>query len=430
METKMIRIASGLALISLLGCGAEQSRPTGSVSTDSAGIRIIAGTDTPPQLDVTPIVSIGALQGDEAHTFNEIVDVELRNNGSVYVLDSGDNTVKVYDLSGQHLFSFGHEGEGPEEFLAASALISWPDTIAVFDRRLQKIAKFDPDTGTLLGTERVPYSVSLVGFPTSVERLSSGRYLIVGSLGCQLPRTTDASRWRVVIAQANAGITDTLDNRAYGNSLPFYGEGDSFCGAPSFPFGASPVLAADAAYVAVASGDRGEVRIYHEPRPLQDPDEIWRYEVPPTPLTANERTEYESQFADEEPELRDAFLKALDERGFPPEWPRIIALLIDGAGQVWAQRGAPADAEYRTWDVLGSQGSHVAIVRFPSGVRLQAVGSDYAVGIGRDELDVQHVELFRIPDLDGLSPQHAPGADAEGMVSNQTIPARSSGADR
>jgi hypothetical protein len=45
----------------------------------------------------------------------------------------------------------------------------------------------------------------------------------------------------------------------------------------------------------------------------------------------------------------------------------------------------------------------VAVVRFPSGVRLQAVGAGYGVATRRDELDVQHVELLRIPDIDGFS---------------------------
>ena len=399
----MIRFTSGLALIGLLGCGSEQSQPTAYVAADSAGIRIIADTGTPPQLDATPIVSIGELAGDEAYMFNEIGDIEIRDDGSVYVLDGADNMVKVYDSSGQHRFSFGHKGEGPEEFLDASNLISWPDTIAVFDWRLQKIAKFDPNEGALLGTERVPYPLPLAGFPNSVVRLSPGQYLIVSTTGCQLPRTTSTSRWRVFLARAEVGIIDTLANRSRGNDLPYYGDGDSFCGAPSFPFGASPVLAADTTRLAVTAGERGEVRIYHEPRALRNPDEIWRYELATTPVTAEERTVYESQLAEEEPEFRDAFLKALKERGFPLEWPSVSALLIDDAGRIWTERGAPEGAAYRTWDVLGPEGRHVAAVRFPSGVRLQAVGAGYGVATRRDELDVQHVELLRIPDLDAFS---------------------------
>lgn len=404
MEVNTIRFSSGLALIALLGCGSEQGQPTASVPSDSAGIRIIASTATPPQLAARPIVSIGTLAGDVAYTFNHIAGIEIGADTSIYVLDGADNMVKVYNSTGLHLYSFGRKGEGPEEFLDPATLISWPDTIAVFDWRLQKIAKFDPITGALLGTERVPYSLALAGFPRFVERMAPGQYLIVSMIGCQLPRTTSTSSWRVFLAQAEIGITDTLANRSRGNDIPFYGEADSFCAAPPFPFGASPVLVADATRVAVASGERGEVWIYHEPRALQRPDEIWRYEPTRSPVAAEDQTRYENQFADADAEFQDALFKALEERGYPLEWPSITALLMDDEGRVWALRGAPEGAEYRTWDILDPERGHVAVVRFPSGVRLQAIGAGYGAATRRDELDVQYVELFRIPDLAGHSP--------------------------
>ncbi len=401
---KISRFLPGLALIALLGCGSEQNKPIGLVSTDSAGIRIIANTHTPPQVDATPIVSIGTLTGDEAYMFNQIADIEIRDNGSVVVLDGADNMVRVYDFAGQHMFSFGRKGEGPGEFLNGSILISWPDTIAVFDWRLQKIAKFDPEAGALLGTERLPYALPLAGFPNSVERLSAGHYLIVTTTGCQLPRTTSTSRWRVFLAQAEMGITDTLASRSRGNDLPFYGDEDSFCAAPLFPFGASPILAANPARIAVAAGERGDVWIYHDARALQSPDEIWRYELARSLVTAEDKNTFESQFAEAEPEFRDAFFTAIEKRGYPTEWPSIVTLLTDDDGRIWAARGAPEGAAHRNWDVLDPEGDHVAHVRFPSGVSLISIGAGYGAATRRDELDVQHVELFRIPDLDGHSP--------------------------
>jgi hypothetical protein len=400
---EMIRCGFYLVLIVLAGCESQGMQPSESTSTDSAGVRIVSSIGTPPQYDATLIASIGAVTGDQAHTFNQVGDAILLH-GSVFVLDKGDNTVKVYDLAGQYRFSIGREGEGPGEFKAASNLIAWYDTIAVFDRDLQRITKFQPDTGALLSTERMPYSISLAGFPFTVVRLSPGRYLIVGGIGCQLPRTTDTSRWRVLVAQEEAGITDTLASRVSGNSLPFYGEGDSFCSAPAFPFGASPVLAADSALVAVAPGERGEVRIYDEARALDVPDEIWRYELPGEPVTVDEQNAYKARFAEVDPKIRDAFSEALKERGFPEQWPSVTGLLMDRRRRVWAQRGAPDDAEHHTWDVLDPRGRHLATVRFPSGVRLLTLGDGYAAGMRRDELDVQHVDLFSIPDLKGLSP--------------------------
>jgi hypothetical protein len=200
------------------------------------------------------------------------------------------------------------------------------------------------------------------------------------------------------------GITDTIANRLLGNNLPFYGEQDSFCGVASYPFGVSPILAADQERMAVATGERGEIWIFDRSRELQSPDEIWRYEVPPTEVTEVDRSAYAGQFAEADPKFREAFRKALEERGYPSEWPRVADLLFDDDGRLWAARGGPEDSEHRLWDVLSAEGEHIAVVRIPAGIRLRAVSAEHAVGVRRDEMEVEHVELFQIPDLDGLSP--------------------------
>jgi hypothetical protein len=60
--------------------------------------------------------------------------------------------------------------------------------------------------------------------------------------------------------------------------------------------------------------------------------------------------------------------------------------------------------EHQIWDVLSAEGQHIAVVRFPAGIHLRDVSAEHAVGVRRDEMEVEHVELFQIPDLDGVSP--------------------------
>lgn len=393
-----------LGVIALLSCAPESNQHTAFQAADSAGVRIATSTAQPSQFDATSVVSIGSLSGDEASTFNRVDDVEVHPSGIIFVLDAGDNLVKAYDWSGQHLYSLGGKGEGPGEFLSASNLMLWSDTVAVFDWRLQKVAKFGVANGMLHGTESMPYSVQYAGFPTASEHLSSGSYLMLGQSGCALPRQPTDARWRVYLAAAELGITDTIADLPRGNSLTFYGEGNSFCGAPLYPFGASPVLAASQGRLAVAMGDRGEIWVYDRPGDLQAPAEMWRYEVPDILVTEEDRSAYEKQAANATPHFRAAFRKALAERGFPRAWPSVTRLLFDDEGRVWAQRGGPGDSSYRLWDVLSVEGQHVATLRFPSAVSLHAVGNGHAVGIRRDELEVQYVELFEIPDLGGTAP--------------------------
>jgi hypothetical protein len=178
----------------MLSCAPESNQRYAFEAADSAGVRIATSTTQPLGSDATPVVSIGSLTGDEAFTFNRVVDVDIHPSGVIFVLDAGDNLVKAYNWSGQHLYSFGGEGEGPGEFLSASTLMLWSDTVAVFDWRQQKVAKFGVTDGALHGTERVPYSLRDAGFPSATEHLPSGDYLMVGVTGCQLPRGSTDNR--------------------------------------------------------------------------------------------------------------------------------------------------------------------------------------------------------------------------------------------
>lgn len=59
--------------------------------------------------------SIGIDQGDSLYVFGSIFDIENGADGSVFVLDVHDNTVKQYDSQGKFVMSFGGTGSGPGE---------------------------------------------------------------------------------------------------------------------------------------------------------------------------------------------------------------------------------------------------------------------------------------------------------------------------
>jgi hypothetical protein len=145
------------------GCGGDAgARAADPLVRDSAGVRIVENpAELPAELVWTAVeaVSIGSVDGDLDETFNRVADIGVTEAGRVYVLDPGDNVVKVYDAGGAHVITFGGEGEGPAEFRGASRLALRGDSVVVFDFRLMKLASFDADGG-LLGTARTELSVS------------------------------------------------------------------------------------------------------------------------------------------------------------------------------------------------------------------------------------------------------------------------------
>src|SRR5690606_29715399 len=103
------------------------------------------------QLDVSRLWEIGAADGDAAYVFGRIGDVAFGPDGSVYVLDSGNAVIRVYDSSGRHLRAFGRQGEGPGEFRFPIRMLVADSGVRVFDGPLKRVSYFS-HTGELLET--------------------------------------------------------------------------------------------------------------------------------------------------------------------------------------------------------------------------------------------------------------------------------------
>ena len=63
------------------------------------------------------IATIGLNEGNPHEMFGNIVDVATNYAGTLFVLDSEYNQVRVFDYDGSHISTFGGPGEGPGEFL-------------------------------------------------------------------------------------------------------------------------------------------------------------------------------------------------------------------------------------------------------------------------------------------------------------------------
>jgi hypothetical protein len=68
------------------------------------------------------VTAFGALEGAPSEVFGYVEDVVAGEDGSLYVLDSRYNNVRVHDTSGGQLGSFGGPGGGPAEFRSPETL--------------------------------------------------------------------------------------------------------------------------------------------------------------------------------------------------------------------------------------------------------------------------------------------------------------------
>ena len=76
----------------------------------------------------------------------------------------------------------------------------------------------------------------------------------------------------------------------------------------------------------------------------------------------------------------------------PETKPAYDGFLPDPTGALWvgeyAARGEPA-----RWDVFDAEGRWMGPVPMPAGFRLLEIGADEVVGVVRDDLDVEHLEV-------------------------------------
>jgi hypothetical protein len=121
-------------------------------------------------------------------------------NNRILVLDEMAARLRVYDLAGRHLYSFGRKGSGPGEFQAPVNPSIARDRITVFDRQLQRHSSFRLD-GNHIVTARAPDSA---GRLARVVPLRGDSWLALKAGGISSQHIADVVAGRA--RQAGSGV--------------------------------------------------------------------------------------------------------------------------------------------------------------------------------------------------------------------------------
>lgn len=137
--------AAVLLVSATAACGAAGVDANDVVSTDSAGVEIVAnsGRDRPLDWTFEPLARMGESDGPDA--FGGTFPNGIASDGEhIYVLDAMANTVIVYAPDGTELRRFGRGGGGPGEFEFPYALVIEPDgVVGVASMRKRALVRFD-----------------------------------------------------------------------------------------------------------------------------------------------------------------------------------------------------------------------------------------------------------------------------------------------
>jgi hypothetical protein len=404
-------LASGVAVLAF-GCGdvAGGAPAIQPVVRDSAGITIVENhaplwrEGEGWHVSAEPELEIGMVDGPLPYQLDRVQSAVRLPDGSIAIADGGSRQVRIFDTKGRHLRSFGGSGAGPGEFQQLS--LARPirgDSLAAWDAVGKRVTVFDREgEGTRTWSpEGLPglFMPALGWFADGSVVLSQGQT----SQDMRELELGEQRDQRIYLRIDPHGAIDTLaalPGREYvlHRERPPFGVGRILFGREAHATIGNNVLVAGESgtfsftYFRADGAVLQVVRVAREPLPISVGE-----------LAAAREREMAVQRRDA------ARMAEVMGRPVPDRLPAIPyrethpffdAIELDSAGYLWVRE--PAEREVtegdspRRWEVFNPAGGWLGAVETPAGLRVTAIGEAYLLGIVRDELDVDHVRLYRL----------------------------------
>lgn len=362
-----------------------------------------AAQSRPPAWRLERDLHIGSVDGGES-ALTDVEDLAVGMDGSIYVLQPVERTVRVFGRDGRFLRRLGRRGRGPGEFERPTRLGLLRDTLWVADSQLRRVTFFAQGArlaGTLpLASPRTspPYAPNVAH-----ALMSDGSALATPSLaGMSLER----GRVPLLRLDRQGRVLDTLAWRSTAHTALMLEARNTSIVSSFQPFRAALLTDVDPSGstlvlverpVAVGPG-RAQFRVT---RLAAGGDTVFsrRYHYTPRPVTRDladslvsmaardVRQAYPSQQAAEAAVRAALYL--------PRFQPPVTAVVAGSDGTVWLRREEFGSAAVE-WLVLDARGEIAGTFRAPKELRLFVAQRGTAWGVVPDELDVPHVVRYRV----------------------------------
>ena len=366
--------------------------------TDSAGVEIITSTkpawpgDGGWTLAASPSLVIGDTAGSPNEEFTHIRRVFTLPGGLIAAVNqSRPPQIRIFDAAGQWVRSVGDAGGGPGEFrFIWDAWLAPPDTLVTFDAGLSRITVFGPDGDVRdMITFEQAGSAGLSAIPW--DRFADGTFIMRRNRF--VPEGTSGSgRSRAPVLRVNAHgqVVDTLGT---------FPDMDYI----TMPSGAPNMLRYGGISVQTVIGDRyyrgmgddftideydatgrhlRSLRRNFEPRPVTD-DLLDRIRALELDTVAEGRREFLERDWAERPH-------AATFRAYDANW------IADAAGNLWVPAFVTPFEDTTEWTVFDTDGRWLGTVAMPSAFRPEEIGTDYVLGVWKDEFDVETIRRYSL----------------------------------
>ncbi len=376
------------------GCSGGDRPAAISVTTrDSAGISIVENGPIPaeaPAWTLTgPTLEIGGFGGDPEYELFQVRGAVRLPDGRIVLANGGSKELRWYGPDGVYLRAVGSEGEGPGEFRELFSVTRLADSLLAWDWRQRRASLFD-----LEGNYARSFAPRSEGFANVSGVFADGSLLLVsgGSFGAEAEPGRARPDAVVSIAGPDGAIVAELGS--FPGNEAWVHRGEDFMMVTSFTGGRGFQAAIVADRVVMGPTDRYEYRQYDRAGTIQA---IVRLEQPPVALTpADLERERQERLERIDESQRDRWRRIMDELPRVTILPAFRSIRGDAEGNVWVEDRLHPTDESSAWTVFAPDGRALTKVRLHERFRPMELGADYVLGVVRDELDVERLQLWRL----------------------------------
>lgn len=355
--------------------------------------------DQPLVIEEHPTLVLGKVSVDEVATELDSAQLFFAVKtpfmlGDDRVVVPQGHQIRVFDLDGKLVAQYGRTGSGPGEFTALSAAWARGDTLEAFDASQARVTRFRD--GRVLNTVNLrDVGIGLSGLPGPLGEGWAFRGVL---------RTDQNGRDQIGVFRINR------DGAAVRLDIPLQGfvRYESPVMEGPTPLSPRALVASHGTRLYVAETPTPEIRIFdasgHRRGTIR-----WKPHDPPNPSEAEARVL--DLAVKQAPAERRRFVRThIGAAPSPVGVPVLSSLLVDRDGFVWirpyvverdafALGGPLADRSIGpggSWIIFTPDGRRVGRVDVPASLELQYIGRHVVVGIRRDKLGVEYVEVHRL----------------------------------
>lgn len=335
-----------------------------------------------------PMLAVGSRDAEGPELFGSVGGALRLKSGVVVVADRKSLDLRFFSAAGKHLRTVGRKGSGPGEFRSIVALRRCAgDSLFVYDGSIFRLSVFSPDGEYVRAADIQKWSPQ--GRPNGFWCHSSG-------LGAFIYRLAATPKGEGPL-RLNVDVTVVTPNDSVVALGQFPATEMYFKASAAGPrhLGKETAIAVGASSVYIGTGDAYEVARWSLSGRRSG---VIREERKPIPLTAGQVTTYIKEYIAARDDREDTsgheqYLRSFE---YPKTYPAYRGLIVDELDNLWIEEYPVPGMDIREWLVYSREGVKIARIRLPQGFRLLEAGRDYVLGIWRDDVDVDYVQMYAL----------------------------------